>query len=107
MDCHKVLVETFEKELVMLTNHMMLLKGSSNLNPTATDISDYLNTWIFNHSKSKLVHYRHLLMKYLLVLLILDCIGKQSCMVTVTPENFGGDPCPGIAKKFSVEALCS
>ncbi|RHN64643.1 putative beta-galactosidase [Medicago truncatula] len=36
-----------------------------------------------------------------------DCIGKQSCMVTVTPENFGGDPCPGIAKKFSVEALCS
>ncbi|WJX91005.1 hypothetical protein P8452_72843 [Trifolium repens] len=36
-----------------------------------------------------------------------DCIGKQSCMVTVGPENFGGDPCPGIAKKFSVEALCS
>ncbi|CAJ2649876.1 unnamed protein product [Trifolium pratense] len=36
-----------------------------------------------------------------------DCIGKQSCMVTVAPENFGGDPCPGIAKKFSVEALCS
>jgi len=28
-------------------------------------------------------------------------------MITVTTENFGGDPCPGIAKKFSVEALCS
>ncbi|KAK7265368.1 hypothetical protein RJT34_32987 [Clitoria ternatea] len=36
-----------------------------------------------------------------------NCIGKQSCMVTVAPEVFGGDPCPGIAKKLSVEALCS
>ncbi|KAJ1400667.1 Glycoside hydrolase, family 35 [Sesbania bispinosa] len=36
-----------------------------------------------------------------------NCIGKQSCMITVAPEVFGGDPCPGIAKKLSVEALCS
>ncbi|KAK7329697.1 hypothetical protein VNO77_23872 [Canavalia gladiata] len=36
-----------------------------------------------------------------------NCIGKQSCLVTVAPEVFGGDPCPGIAKKLSVEALCS
>ncbi|RZB71805.1 Beta-galactosidase isoform B [Glycine soja] len=36
-----------------------------------------------------------------------NCIGKQSCLVTVAPEVFGGDPCPGIAKKFSLEALCS
>ncbi|KAJ1433408.1 Glycoside hydrolase, family 35 [Sesbania bispinosa] len=27
MDCHKELVEAFEREAVMLTNHMMLLKG--------------------------------------------------------------------------------
>ncbi|KAA3477195.1 beta-galactosidase-like [Gossypium australe] len=26
-----------------------------------------------------------------------NCIGKQSCSVTVAPEVFGGDPCPGIA----------
>ncbi|XP_028774228.1 beta-galactosidase-like [Neltuma alba] len=36
-----------------------------------------------------------------------NCIGKQSCFVTVAPEVFGGDPCPGLAKKFSIEALCS
>ncbi|XP_027329281.1 beta-galactosidase-like [Abrus precatorius] len=36
-----------------------------------------------------------------------NCIDKQSCLVTVAPEVFGGDPCPGIAKKLSVEALCS
>nr|KYP36940.1 Beta-galactosidase [Cajanus cajan] len=36
-----------------------------------------------------------------------NCIGKQSCLVTVAPEVFGGDPCPGIAKKLSLEALCS
>ncbi|RZB55397.1 beta-galactosidase-like isoform X2 [Glycine soja] len=35
-----------------------------------------------------------------------NCIGKQSCLVTVAPEVFGGDPCPGIAKKLSLEALC-
>ncbi|CAJ1941689.1 unnamed protein product [Sphenostylis stenocarpa] len=35
-----------------------------------------------------------------------NCIGKQSCMVTVAPDVFGGDPCPGIAKKLSLEALC-
>ncbi|XP_015973400.3 beta-galactosidase [Arachis duranensis] len=35
-----------------------------------------------------------------------NCIGKQSCMVTVASEVFGGDPCPGIAKKLSVEAIC-
>ncbi|TKY54489.1 Beta-galactosidase protein [Spatholobus suberectus] len=36
-----------------------------------------------------------------------NCIGKQSCLVTVAPGVFGGDPCPGIAKKLSLEALCS
>ncbi|XP_019463931.1 PREDICTED: beta-galactosidase-like [Lupinus angustifolius] len=36
-----------------------------------------------------------------------NCIGKQSCFVTVDSTVFGGDPCPGTAKKFSVEALCS
>ncbi|PQQ16968.1 beta-galactosidase [Prunus yedoensis var. nudiflora] len=27
-----------------------------------------------------------------------NCIGKQSCSVTVAPEVFGGDPCPGSTK---------
>ncbi|TYI22182.1 hypothetical protein ES332_A06G086500v1 [Gossypium tomentosum] len=35
-----------------------------------------------------------------------NCIGKQSCSVTVAPEVFGGDPCPGSRKKVSVEAAC-
>ncbi|KAK4602645.1 hypothetical protein RGQ29_011601 [Quercus rubra] len=36
-----------------------------------------------------------------------NCIGKESCLVTVAPEVFGGDPCPGNTKKFSLEAVCS
>ncbi|GMJ07349.1 beta galactosidase 1, beta-galactosidase 1 [Hibiscus trionum] len=36
-----------------------------------------------------------------------NCIGRQSCSVTVAPEVFGGDPCPGRTKKLSVEAACS
>ncbi|KAJ4831119.1 hypothetical protein Tsubulata_010635 [Turnera subulata] len=36
-----------------------------------------------------------------------NCIGKQSCSVSVAPEVFGGDPCPTISKKLSVEAVCS
>ncbi|KAA8541690.1 hypothetical protein F0562_022842 [Nyssa sinensis] len=35
------------------------------------------------------------------------CIGQQSCTVTVAPEMFGGDPCPSVMKKLSVEAICS
>ncbi|XVE54094.1 hypothetical protein DITRI_Ditri03aG0054000 [Diplodiscus trichospermus] len=36
-----------------------------------------------------------------------NCIGKQSCSITVAPEVFGGDPCPDSMKKLSVEAACS
>ncbi|XP_056167796.1 beta-galactosidase isoform X2 [Syzygium oleosum] len=35
------------------------------------------------------------------------CMGLNSCSVTVDPEIFGGDPCPNIMKKLSVEAVCS
>lgn len=35
-----------------------------------------------------------------------DCIGKQSCSVSVVPEVYG-DPCPGTNKKLSVEVICS
>nr|ACC60981.1 beta-galactosidase 1 precursor [Petunia x hybrida] len=35
------------------------------------------------------------------------CIGQESCTVPVTPEIFGGDPCPSVMKKLSVEAVCS
>ncbi|GFP85684.1 beta-galactosidase [Phtheirospermum japonicum] len=35
------------------------------------------------------------------------CVGQQSCTVNVTPEVFGGDPCPNVSKKLSVEAICS
>lgn len=36
-----------------------------------------------------------------------SCIGMNSCSVTVAPEIFGGDPCPSVMKKLSVEAICS
>ncbi|MCL7035716.1 hypothetical protein MKW94_027035 [Papaver nudicaule] len=36
-----------------------------------------------------------------------NCIGRQSCEVTVSLETFGGDPCPGSRKKLSVEAICT
>ncbi|KAF8388821.1 hypothetical protein HHK36_025501 [Tetracentron sinense] len=35
------------------------------------------------------------------------CVGQQSCSVIVAPEIFGGDPCPSVMKKLSVEAVCS
>ncbi|KAM7471820.1 hypothetical protein LguiA_010003 [Lonicera macranthoides] len=35
------------------------------------------------------------------------CIGQESCSVMVAPELFGGDPCPNVMKKLSVEAICS
>nr|GMC47596.1 beta-galactosidase-like [Ipomoea batatas] len=35
------------------------------------------------------------------------CIGWNSCTVPVTPEAFGGDPCPSVMKKLSVEVICS
>ncbi|KAK9102549.1 hypothetical protein Sjap_019803 [Stephania japonica] len=35
------------------------------------------------------------------------CIGQQACSITIAPEVFGGDPCPEILKKLSVEAICS
>ncbi|KAJ4959380.1 hypothetical protein NE237_026491 [Protea cynaroides] len=35
------------------------------------------------------------------------CIGQQMCSVTIAPEVFGGDPCPSIMKKLSVQAICS
>ncbi|KAH6790117.1 beta galactosidase 1 [Perilla frutescens var. frutescens] len=35
------------------------------------------------------------------------CVGQQSCAVPITPEIFGGDPCPNVMKKLSVEAICS
>ncbi|KAI8553533.1 hypothetical protein RHMOL_Rhmol05G0023700 [Rhododendron molle] len=36
-----------------------------------------------------------------------NCIGQQSCSVSVAPEVFGGDPCPDTSKKLSVEAICN
>ncbi|XP_045800001.1 beta-galactosidase 1-like [Trifolium pratense] len=36
-----------------------------------------------------------------------NCIGQNSCKVTVSPANFGGDPCPNVMKKLSVEAICT
>ncbi|KAJ0030733.1 hypothetical protein Pint_13386 [Pistacia integerrima] len=43
----------------------------------------------------------------LVILLFQNCIGKQSCSVSVVPDVFGGDPCPNANKKLSVEAICS
>ncbi|KAK7325120.1 hypothetical protein VNO77_29211 [Canavalia gladiata] len=36
-----------------------------------------------------------------------NCVGQNWCTVTVAPENFGGDPCPNVMKKLSVEAICT
>lgn len=35
------------------------------------------------------------------------CIGLQRCVVAISPENFGGDPCPNVTKRVAVEAVCS
>ncbi|OAY79038.1 Beta-galactosidase 2 [Ananas comosus] len=34
------------------------------------------------------------------------CIGQQRCSISVVPEVFGGDPCPGTMKRLAVEAIC-
>ncbi|PIA43034.1 hypothetical protein AQUCO_02000465v1 [Aquilegia coerulea] len=39
--------------------------------------------------------------------LLQSCIGQNYCAVTVAPEVYGGDPCPSVMKKLSVEAICS
>lgn len=50
----------------------------------------------------------HLLMMCLIFCRSLQyCVGQQSCTVAVTPEIFGGDPCPSVMKKLSVEVVCS
>jgi len=35
------------------------------------------------------------------------CIGLQRCVVAISPDNFGGDPCPSVTKRVAVEAVCS
>ncbi|KAK2400438.1 beta-galactosidase [Trifolium repens] len=35
------------------------------------------------------------------------CVGKPRCIVTVSNNNFGKDPCPRVMKRLSVEAICS
>ncbi|MCI24927.1 beta-galactosidase 1-like [Trifolium medium] len=36
-----------------------------------------------------------------------NCVGQSTCTVTVSPEIFGGDPCPNVMKKLAVEAICT
>ncbi|KAL6295642.1 hypothetical protein ACE6H2_003784 [Prunus campanulata] len=36
-----------------------------------------------------------------------NCIGRESCLVTVSNSIFGTDPCPNVLKRLSVEAVCS
>ncbi|AQL09738.1 beta-galactosidase 5 [Zea mays] len=35
------------------------------------------------------------------------CIGLQRCVVAISPESFGGDPCPSVTKRVAVQAVCS
>nr|CAB3473362.1 unnamed protein product [Digitaria exilis] len=35
-----------------------------------------------------------------------NCIGQERCGVSVVPNVFGGDPCPGTMKRAVVEAIC-
>ncbi|CAM0881465.1 unnamed protein product [Alopecurus aequalis] len=36
-----------------------------------------------------------------------NCINQEHCVVSIVPEVFGGDPCPGTMKRAVVEATCS
>lgn len=63
-----------------------LIKLCASLHPFFTFWG--LNSWIFFFS-----------LQY--------CVGQESCSVPVAPEAFGGDPCPNVMKKVSVEAICS
>ncbi|CAO2165298.1 unnamed protein product [Urochloa humidicola] len=35
-----------------------------------------------------------------------NCIGQERCGVSIVPDVFGGDPCPGTMKRAVVEAIC-
>nr|XP_043632613.1 beta-galactosidase 3-like [Erigeron canadensis] len=35
------------------------------------------------------------------------CIGKEKCVVTISNNNFGQDPCPNTLKRLTVEAFCA
>ncbi|KAJ8645058.1 hypothetical protein MRB53_006806 [Persea americana] len=35
-----------------------------------------------------------------------NCVGQQWCSVTISPDVFGGDPCPNVMKNLAVEAIC-
>lgn len=35
------------------------------------------------------------------------CVGQERCSVKISNANFGGDPCPNVLKRLSVEAICS
>ncbi|MQL78912.1 hypothetical protein Taro_011332 [Colocasia esculenta] len=35
------------------------------------------------------------------------CLGQQKCAVTISTDNFGGDPCPNVMKRVAVEAICA
>ncbi|XP_065016121.1 beta-galactosidase 5-like [Musa acuminata AAA Group] len=35
------------------------------------------------------------------------CIGKEKCMVAISQNIFGGDPCRNVMKRVAVEAICS
>jgi hypothetical protein len=34
------------------------------------------------------------------------CLGKATCSVVASSENFGGDPCPGSGKRLAIQATC-
>ncbi|KAK9291537.1 hypothetical protein L1049_019485 [Liquidambar formosana] len=35
------------------------------------------------------------------------CLGKKTCTIPLSNQNFGGDPCPGIRKALLVDAQCT
>ncbi|KAL0397006.1 UNVERIFIED_CONTAM: Beta-galactosidase [Sesamum calycinum] len=62
----------------------------------------------YPYSKVTSSGFRVLLVSNFRYRLVLQyCVGQESCTVPVTPEIFGGDPCPSVMKKLSVEAVCS
>eukprot|EP00252_Welwitschia_mirabilis_P002303 TRINITY_DN12214_c0_g3_i1.p1 TRINITY_DN12214_c0_g3~~TRINITY_DN12214_c0_g3_i1.p1 ORF type:complete len:374 (+),score=63.87 TRINITY_DN12214_c0_g3_i1:270-1391(+) len=35
------------------------------------------------------------------------CLGLERCSLSISGNNFGGDPCPGILKHVAIEAVCT
>ncbi|KAK7271962.1 hypothetical protein RJT34_28267 [Clitoria ternatea] len=78
--------------------------------PTVTKIGNYQEGLVETFMKEAVMHtslVERVLPSVFWDGFFLNCVGQNWCKVTVSPENFGGDPCPNVLKKLSVEAICT